>query len=174
MLWVGRIAPVIRLELLLDVARRLPSMTFQVAGMPYAGEAYSEQMLRQARATPNVEVLGAVPRERMDELYREAAVLCCTSHIEGFPNTFIEAWSWGVPVVSTVDPGGVIQRETLGLHATSAETIAQGIERLCGDATRWLTASRNGRAYFRTHHQLDAALARFEKIFTGLATERCP
>ncbi len=168
-LWVGRIAPVKRLELLLEVARRLPAVRFKVAGMPYAGEAYSEDMLRQARATPNVEVLGAVPRERMDELYREASLLCCTSHMEGFPNTFIEAWSWGVPVISTVDPGSVIQRESLGLHAATAESLAQGIESLSADATRWLAASAKAREYFRTHHQLDAALWRFETLFLGLA-----
>jgi glycosyltransferase involved in cell wall biosynthesis len=168
-LWVGRIAPVKRLELLLEVARRLPAVRFKVAGMPYAGEAYSENMLRQARETPNVEVLGAVPRERMDELYREASLLCCTSHMEGFPNTFIEAWSWGVPVISTVDPGGIIQRESLGLHAATAEGLAWGIEALSGDPTRWLATSRNAREYFRTHHQLDAALGRFETLFFGLA-----
>jgi glycosyltransferase involved in cell wall biosynthesis len=171
-LWVGRIAPVKRLELLLEVAGRLPAVSFKVAGMPYAGEAYSEDMLRRARATPNVEVLGAVPRERMDELYREASLLCCTSHMEGFPNTFIEAWSWGVPVISTVDPGGVIQRESLGMHATTAESLARGIESLSGDANSWLAMSRNAREYFGIHHQLDAALGRFENLFHGLAESR--
>ena len=35
--------------------------------------------------------------------------------MEGFPNIFIEAWAFGVPVLSLYfDPGSVIEKENLG------------------------------------------------------------
>jgi glycosyltransferase involved in cell wall biosynthesis len=41
--------------------------------------------------------------------------LISTSPMEGFPNIFIEAWAFGIPVLSLYfDPGNVISREELG------------------------------------------------------------
>ena len=57
---------------------------------------------------PNVTLHGRVERERMPSLYQDALCLCCTSVLEGFPNTFLEAWSVGLPVVSSFDPDHLI------------------------------------------------------------------
>ncbi len=38
--------------------------------------------------------------------------------MEGFPNIFIEAWAFGVPVLSMFfDPGGIIEKNNLGVVA---------------------------------------------------------
>ena len=47
-----------------------------------------------------------------------AKALISTSPMEGFPNIYIEAWTYGIPVLSlNFDPGGVIERENLGTMA---------------------------------------------------------
>ena len=171
-LWVGRIAPVKRVEFLLEVARRLPDVRFRVAGMPYEGDPYSSSMLEALKGMPNIEYLGAVPRERMPELYGAASLLCCTSAYEGFPNTFIEAWSHGLPVVSTVDPDGLIQKNGLGAQATSEEAVARQISALLADSEGWRRSSAAARAHYMSRYPIDTAMARFEELFRGVAAGR--
>lgn len=171
-LWAGRIAPVKRLEILLEVARALPSVRFDVAGMPYAGDAYSQAVMAEARTVPNVSLLGAVPREEMAAHYRSAALLCCTSSYEGFPNTFIEAWSHGIPVVSTVDPDRLLNAGGLGAAGSAVGEIAAAIQSFLEDRSRWLETSRRARAYYAANHAADTALQRFEDYFL-LAQEGC-
>src|SRR5690606_14607407 len=112
-LWIGRVCRVKRPDRLVAIARACPDIEFSLAG-PIYDDAYAQATIAEARTVPNIRVLGPVPREDVPNLYRNASLLCCTSDYEGFPNTFLEAWSLGVPVVSTIDPDGVIRRHGLG------------------------------------------------------------
>lgn len=46
---------------------------------------------QRARSIPNVRLHGRVMHVQMEQLYRQAFVLCNSSTHEGFPNTFLEA-----------------------------------------------------------------------------------
>lgn len=173
-LWVGRIARVKRLELLLEIARALPTVTFHVAGMPYAGDSYSESVLNQARTFPNVRVHGMVPREQMADLYRSVSMLCCTSLYEGFPNTFLEAWSHGLPVVSTVDPDNLITSRALGGAAADASSLVSAIQKLADSPVLWRERSANARRYYSENHAVDTVMRRFEQNFIEISRECRP
>ena len=112
--WVGRVVEAKRLEMLLDLASLAPDITFEVAGAPTRATAYALAVMERAQSLPNVRMLGRVERDEIPGLYKGAACLCCTSVHEGFPNTFLEAWCQGIPVVSTFDPDGVIAERDLG------------------------------------------------------------
>lgn len=168
-LWVGRIARVKRLELLLEVAQALPNVTFHVAGMPYAGDSYSESVLNQARAFPNVTVHGMVPREQMPDLYGSVSMLCCTSLYEGFPNTFLEAWSHGLPVVSTVDPDSLIATRDLGCAAVDTSSLVSAIRKLAESPILWREQSANARQYYSENHAVDTVMRRFEQSFIEIS-----
>ncbi|MFO1402462.1 MAG: glycosyltransferase family 4 protein [Steroidobacteraceae bacterium] len=164
-LWAGRIAPVKRFELLLEVARACPEIGFDVAGMLDANDSYLAPLLAEARTLPNLVLHGAVPRERMAAMYGRAALLLCTSRYEGFPNTFIEAWSIGIPVVSTIDPDGLIARRQLGAVGESAAALAAAIRGVIAEPGPWRAMSARARDYFVRHHAVDQAMAQFEKLF---------
>ena len=67
-------------------------------------------MLAAAARLPNVTMPGAVRYTDSGALVRpRASIFLNTSSIEGFPNTFLQAWIRGVPVVSFFDPDGLIQ-----------------------------------------------------------------
>ena len=99
-LWVGRISEQKRFEWLLDIAERCPDIAFDVVGAASAESDYSSTLIQRATGVPNVKMHGWVPYAEMTWYYRNCHILCCTSAYEGFPNTFLEAWALGIPVIS--------------------------------------------------------------------------
>ncbi|MFX0205772.1 MAG: glycosyltransferase family 4 protein [Candidatus Hodarchaeota archaeon] len=164
--WVGRIDRVKRLELLLDIAEAIPDIVFDIAGKPtYPEDPYCQNLLARAEKMANVNMQGMVPQNRMRDLYQCASLLCNTSLYEGFPNTFLEAWSYGIPVVSTFDPDKLLTDKKLGIYAENKSEIISGIKILLEDKPLWQKMSANARQYFEDNHSLDQAMEKFEKVF---------
>jgi glycosyltransferase involved in cell wall biosynthesis len=168
--WVGRIAWMKRLELLLDAAEAIPQVQFDVAGRPDPEDDYTRALRVRAEALPNVRMLGAVPWEDVGTIYEGALCLCCTSIFEGFPNTFLEAWARGVPVVSTFDPDGLITRRQLGASVDTRDGLVQAIQGLT-DARVWARCSEQARAYFTGYHATHVAMSRFERVLSEVASD---
>jgi glycosyltransferase involved in cell wall biosynthesis len=162
-IWVGRVDDNKRLDWFLDIAAKMPAATFEIAaaGNGFFNSMY-QQLQQRAESMPNVRWRGAVPREQMPEFYRGATALCCTSRHEGFPNIFIEAWSYGVPVVTTFDPDGTATRLGLGAAAGDVDGLATALSAFCSDSVRWRETSRRAREYYYAHHRVDAAMERFQ------------
>ena len=116
----------------------------------------------------NVSYLGMVARRDMPSLYRSSTVFCCSSEYEGFPNTFLEAWSQGVPIVSTFDPDDLIKERKLGIAATDKDGLVTGIRQLCSNRDMWEEYSSNARSYYQDNHSVDQVMKQFEKIFADL------
>ena len=163
-LWVGRISREKRPDRFLDLARACPDLRFDLVG-PGDGGDYAPAILRRAQTLANVTVHGAIAREAVGAFYRVAACLCSTSEFEGFPNTFLEAWAQGVPVVSTVDPDGLIQRCGLGRAVAKAEDLAGALRDLLAEPEVWRQASLRARRYYEENHAVEAAMPRFERAF---------
>ena len=167
-LWIGRISREKRLERLLDVAEALPDVEFHVVGNPNPKDDYSDGVLARARDLGNVTAHGLVEREKMPELYRRASMLLCTSSYEGFPNTFLEAWSSGLPVLSTVDPDGLIADRRLGFAVEDTPAMVESIRRLFDNPDLWREISGRARDFYLENHALEPAMSRFERLFVDL------
>ncbi len=163
-LWVGRICPEKCPERLLELVRLCPEIHFDVVG-PADGSEYARNICDRARTLPNLTLHGVIPRARMPEFYRQAACLCCTSVVEGFPNTFLEAWSHGLPVVSTFDPDRLIAERQLGVAAGDVMGLAAGIRLLIQSPDEWRQISTRARLYYTENHTVDATVPRFVEIF---------
>ncbi len=163
-IWIGRISPVKRFDILLEIARRMPDVQFETAGKPDSGGEYATPLLEQARQLPNLVMHGLVGRDQLPPLYYGATALLCTSDYEGFPNTFLEAWSFGTPVVSTVDPDGLITSRGLGVHVAGIDDTVAALRALVASPDRWKACSAAGFDYVTTHHQPDEALVRLERV----------
>ncbi len=163
--WVGRFVKLKRLELLLEVAKTLPDVLFEVAGGERIETDYGRQLRSQAGQSPNVRLHGMLSRDEMVGFYRRVDCLCCTSVYEGFPNTFLEAWSCGLPVVSTFDPDRLIARHNLGFSAQGAPDLIRSLCALRDSPELWNQVSLNARRYYLQNHAVEVAMPRFEAVF---------
>jgi glycosyltransferase involved in cell wall biosynthesis len=169
-LWVGRVCPVKRPELLIEIARACPELAFDLVG-PCDADEYGRSIAREARALPNITVHGSVPRTEIQTRFANADLLCCTSEYEGFPNTFLEAWNHGLPVVSTFDPDATITREGLGTAVKDASSAATAIRQLTRDEVARKEIGVKAHRYFERNHTLDATMPRFESVLREAAAK---
>jgi len=164
-LWVGRFSREKRLEWLLDVAERCPDWIFDVVGAAEVDSEYTAQLMQRARRIPNVILHGKVQHREIGSFYRQAAALCCTSLFEGFPNTFLEAWSNGIPTVSTFDPDDLIATHRLGGVARDVSGLVAELHKLISSRECWERVSANARRYYWENHRTDVVMPQFERVF---------
>lgn len=169
LLWIGGFSPVKRLELLLDIAERHRDLQFDVVGGGNSESKYVQRLQSRAESMPNVHLHGVVPHARMGPFYQRAAALICTSRSEGFPNTFLEAWSYGLPVVSTFDPDNLITEHGLGVVAKDLFGLVDGLRIMLDCQQRWREAAQTARQYYRNNHSVEAVIPRFENAFMSVA-----
>jgi glycosyltransferase involved in cell wall biosynthesis len=130
-LWVSNLRALKRPELALELARQLPEVNFTLAGGPMpGGQTYYDDVVAAAARLPNVNMLGAVRYRDSGALFDRAKIFLNTSTIEGFPNTFLQAWIRGIPVVTFFDPDGLVQRLPLGRVAHSLDEMREAIRGL--------------------------------------------
>ncbi len=165
-LWVGRIAPVKQLEFLLDVAEGLPKVIFDVVGGQDCEHDYYRELMNKAKALDNVHIHGKKLGGELGELYEQAMILCCTSVYEGFPNTFLEAWSYGLPIVSTVNPDLVLERERLGVFVKNVAEMIAAIKKLVVSEDYLTEVSGRAKEYFSAHYDVDTAMGKFEQVLS--------
>nr|WP_166174889.1 glycosyltransferase family 4 protein [Altererythrobacter segetis] len=136
LLWVGRLNankdPLTILDAIRRVLPRLPNLQFWCA----YGEAdllpAVEQVLREEPAlAEHVHLLGALPHEKMEQLYRACDLFILGSHREGSGYSLIEALACGLgTVVSDIPPFRALTGEgKIGALAPcgDAEAFAEGI-----------------------------------------------
>jgi glycosyltransferase involved in cell wall biosynthesis len=167
-LWIGRISEEKRFDWLLDIAERCPEITFEIVGGPNVDSEYASSLITRADKVSNIKMHGRVPYAEMVDYYQCSDILCCTSAYEGFPNTFLEAWSLGVPVVSTCDPDGVIAANGLGWVAQDVDGIVACLRRIAHSREIRLKASDAAKRYYIANHTPEACLPVFERLLSHL------
>jgi glycosyltransferase involved in cell wall biosynthesis len=164
-LWVSNIRREKRPDRILELAERLPEVKIHMVGGSLPGEEalFLDVSLRAARA--KVPFHGRLSYWDANELYGRAKLLVNTSDVEGFPNSYLQAWGRGVPVITLIDPDGVIEREGLGVGARSAAEIPDAIRRLLRDPIAREAASDRCRAFIAREYGEDKILAAYLETF---------
>jgi glycosyltransferase involved in cell wall biosynthesis len=160
LLWVSNIQQLKRPEMFIELAQRLPTCTATMVGGPLPRTQHLYQLIRAIAAhASNLTFHGPLPYRATNQVFDRARLFINTSQIEGFPNTFLQAWVRGIPVVSFFDPDGVIQREGLGHAVASLDEMARAADRLTRDSQAWLEVSARCRAYIARRYDEEQILA---------------
>jgi glycosyltransferase involved in cell wall biosynthesis len=174
-LWVSNLRDIKRPDLALELARRLPHRRLHMVGGRQAGftQMY-ETIQREATVLPNLTFHGRVPYHEVGDLFDRTRVFVNTSDSEGFPNTYLQSWRRGVPVVAFFDPDALIRREELGYAVSSMDEMQQAVEKLLSDDDEWHRISNRCRAYMERHHGDDVVLRPYLEAIEHAYTARRP
>ncbi len=141
LLWVSNIRQVKRPDLVLDLAARLPDVGIHMVGGPLPDEqALYDEVVLAAAAHRNLTFHGRLSYWDANAVYDRAKLLVNTSLVEGFPNAYLQAWIRGIPVVTFLDPDGVIARNGLGNAVDSPMQMRHAVRHLLEDPA-WLAAA---------------------------------
>jgi hypothetical protein len=179
LLWVSNIQQLKRPEMFLQLAQRSPTCTASMIGgtQPRAHDLYQEIHAR-AEAVGNLTFHGPLPYRATNRLFDRARVFVNTSETEGFPNTFLQAWIRGVPVVTFFDPDDVVRREGLGHTVTSLDEMIGAAHGLTADSQAWLETSARCRAYMARRYGEDQIIAPYlstvGRVAMGVRTTAAP
>jgi len=154
--WVGNLRLEKRPDILAEIARQLPQYKFVVCGavmdhrsLPGYAQAIGQTLL----SMPNVDYRGVVPPQDALDIIANASLFLSTSEQEGFPNTMLEAWSVGVPVISlNLDIGGILSRYDLGRITGNVTDTIRAIEQLMGNPKDMIRLGENGVRYVSENH----------------------
>ena len=174
-LWVGNFWAVKRPAMFLELARSRPQYEFVMVGGPHAVEEHIfEETREQAKGVPNLRFVGPVPFLEVGAYFDGAAIFVNTTSVEGFPNTYMQSWSKGIPVVATFDADNLIKRYGLGRHCADVDELGAGLDEFMSD--EGLRGSTGERAieYAREHHSFEAVAAQHDWLFMQLYREEKP
>jgi len=166
-LWVASISSVKRPHLFVELAKFIPHACFEMVGGKTKGEPqlYNE-IVAAAQELPNLRFHGFVPYHHVNEYFKKASIFVNTSHIEGFPNTFIQAWMRYTPVVSlNVDPDGIIRNEKLGFCSGTFKQLVSDVITLLKDEKLRKIMGKNARKYVEREHDIRKTVKKYIKIF---------
>lgn len=170
-LWVSTLRNWKRPELFLELARRLPYLRFRIVGGP-SGDAADELLFTEvkeaAAAIPNLEFVGFVPFRDIDRHFNAARVFVNTSDYEGFPNTFLQSWSRGIPTVSFIDTGSTVQGKPVNHVASDLDEMVVLVDRLMQEDAFWRESGSRARTCFQRVHTPTAVLDAYDEVFTRL------
>jgi glycosyltransferase involved in cell wall biosynthesis len=160
-----------RPDRLIELARLLPHVRFVVCGSTttfMTPEGYGDRAIEAFRTLPNIDYRGQVSPEEALRVSRESALLLSTSQEEGFPQTFLEAWSYGTPVVTLgINPGDVITTHELGVVEPDAVRAAAAIDALMAGADVRDRIGQQARQYVADVHSPLAAVRALERLIEG-------
>lgn len=166
-LWIARICRQKRPDKLINIAKKCHDINFDLVGPVYKTK-YAQNVLKQTKKISNINIHGPIPRDQTHQFYQQASALISTSEFEGFPNTFLEAWSYGLPIFSTFDPDNLIKSRKLGFTSASIDELAQALNNLRNSPDVFNMYSKNAREYYTQNHTPEIVMPKFEKIFLNL------
>jgi glycosyltransferase involved in cell wall biosynthesis len=136
-LWCGAVKPSKQPEIFIELSNRLAgeNARFVMLGR-LLDRSYEEAIHRQQNFQEGFSYEGEVPFEETSEWFSRAWVLVNTTvkDLEGLPNTFIQAWQNGVPVVSLhADPDDMIKKKRIGYQECDIDVLTERVRTLVRD-----------------------------------------
>jgi len=168
--FTGKIIPRKNVEDLYWLAREIPALHILLVGNDreeYYGDRYHLAIRSEfSDVVPRVHAVGEIPMERVPTYLEAADVFVFPSRLEGMPNSILEAWAAGLPVVAA---DTIAHREILGVGTGLLYSDRPGLKAqvagLLADPTRARSMGQAGRLHVREHFGMEAAARRYLQLY---------
>jgi len=168
-LWVATISSVKRPHFFVKLAQSIPYARFEMVGGKTADDQLYKNIKDAARKLPNLTFRGFVPYHEVDKYFKRASIFVNTSSIEGFPNTFVQAWASYTPVVSlNVDPDKIIKNKKLGFYSGTFERLISDVVTLLENQKLRHKMGKNGRRYVEREHDIRKIVKKYIEVFDNV------
>lgn len=153
-LWVGNFRKLKRPEWFIKLAIDFPTLRFVMVGGAIDQDFY-ERCVKDSYEVKNLQFMGYIPFNEVNNLFQRTKYYICTSYIEGFPNTFLQAWSNNIPIITSFDPSGLVRKEKIGIVVNDYEELKRAVNELIGNVAKQESLKLNVKKYFEHSHNMD-------------------
>lgn len=168
--WVGKFDPTKQPDVLARIAKALPTIQFR-AVINASWPAIEEDVV--AGCPANLEIIKYLDFESCEELIAGSALLLNTSRFEGFPNTFLQAGKYAVPVASlSVDPDEYIEKTGSGIAAGGDEAaLSEGVHQIMSNSIVRESMGASHMDYVERMHEERNQIAALEAYLETFTSE---
>jgi len=168
-IWVNNLKRWKRPQLFVELARRLPQFSFVMIGALAPRGTHARAIGKMMRQGPdNFQYLGSMPIEQVNKHISQSDLLVYTSKagVEGFGNSFLQAWFRGVPTVSlSFELDGILEQEKVGRFARTFEQLVADVRDLMEDEATRLQMGQRAREYAMRHYPAERMVTDYEALF---------
>ena len=164
-LWVNNFRGFKRPELVLEIAKGMPEVSFTMIGGAMKGfDDLFGRVRDEASTIDNIQFVGAIPYSEVNSYFSRAKLFLNTSDSEGFPNSFLQAWVRGVPVVSYFDPDGLIASKGLGISVNTQDDFREALSELLAQKDEWSRIGQRARQFVVDRYCSETIARKYEQL----------
>lgn len=151
-LWIGKNNEIKDPRSGLEIAKQIPELPFTFVVNGFKGSELEKEF--QKLDMPNVTILEKASRKEIEKLMSNHRLFFNTSQFEGMPNTFLEAWGKGTPILSLRACEYLFKlKKAPGCFAeNSREIMISSIQEIYNSPEKWSVLSRQGKEYIEINH----------------------
>lgn len=153
-----------------DVSTKHPDWKLILAG---SGETENaRKLINELGIEKNVEQHLWLNKEQMSEFYRKVSIYCIASKQEGFPMSFLEAGSYGIPIVTT-PVGGLVdiidnEKNCMVFDYDNHKVLAEQLCRLIENKSLQDEISKNITLIVKEKFSISAIDMEIQKLYQNL------
>jgi glycosyltransferase involved in cell wall biosynthesis len=156
--WVANFKPIKRPEYFVRLAKDLEyidNVEFIMVGRSGSKKIYQDlhEIIVNGK---NIKYVGEKTIDQVNKILSESHIFVNTSIAEGFPNTFIQSWMRGVPVVSvSIYADGIFDAHQVGICGETYEGMKKAVVKLITNKRLREKMGRMAKQYAFKEHSID-------------------
>ena len=153
-IWVGKSNTIKQPEIFVELARINPDLNFCMVCSIGSSEIHSKV---KNNLPVNLSFIERISLSDVENLISKAKVFVSTSLFEGFPNTFLQAANYGLPVLSLiVNPDNYLTKYKCGFVCSNdLNELSDKLNILLKDDTLYNQYSKNHFEYLKSNHDAE-------------------